>query len=187
MQLAEAQQQFIEIWGTLSSQWGISRTMAQIHALLMIRHEPMSAEDVMQELQISRGNANQNLRALMDWGLVYKHLRPGQRKEFFVAEKDIWQIARQITRERRRRELEPVQEMLEDIKNVEGKDAETRAFRTFAHELSDFIATLDKVSEIALRMEKSSFLKTLVRFFPKTERQDPAQRRRNLPEVVQES
>ena len=72
MNLEEAKNKFIQSWGTLGSQWGINRTMSQIHALLLVSAEPLSAEDVMEQLNISRGNANMNLRALMDWGLVTK-------------------------------------------------------------------------------------------------------------------
>jgi DNA-binding transcriptional regulator GbsR (MarR family) len=63
---------------------GINKTMAQIHALLMVSHEAVSMEDIMEELQISRGNASMNLRALMDWGIVYKEYKAGERREFFL-------------------------------------------------------------------------------------------------------
>ncbi len=68
MEFKEAKNKFVQTWGALGSQWGINKTMAQIHALLMISHEAVSMEDIMEELQISRGNASMNLRALMDWG-----------------------------------------------------------------------------------------------------------------------
>ncbi|RZJ54238.1 MAG: ArsR family transcriptional regulator, partial [Flavobacterium sp.] len=68
MDFKEAKNKFIQTWGALGSQWGINKTMAQIHALLMVAPEPLSMEDIMEELQISRGNASMNLRALMDWG-----------------------------------------------------------------------------------------------------------------------
>ena len=118
MKLDEAKEKFIQAWGTLGSNWGISRTMAQVHALLLVSPEPLSAEDVMEQLQISRGNANLNLRALIDWGLVQKELRPGERKEFFAAEKDIWKVFRQVVKERRKRELEPMLEVLQTLSKV---------------------------------------------------------------------
>ncbi len=70
MKLEAAKQEFINSWGVLGTQWGISRTMAQIHALLLVTPDPIHAEAIMEQLQISRGNANMNLRDLMDWGLV---------------------------------------------------------------------------------------------------------------------
>ena len=89
MKLKEAEEKFISAWGTFGTQWGINRTMAQIHALLLISEKALSAEDIMKELNISRGNVNMNVRELMLWGIVHKVLKFGERKEFFTAEKDI--------------------------------------------------------------------------------------------------
>ena len=105
MNLEEAKIEFVQSWGVLGSSWGINKAMAQIHALLLISPEALSAEEVMDKLQISRGNANMNLRALIDWGIIHKELRIGERKEFFKAEKDIIELARIITAERRKKKL----------------------------------------------------------------------------------
>ena len=118
MELDEGKEKFIQAWGTLGSKWGINRTMAQVQALLLISAEPLSAEEIMAGLNISRGNTNMNLRALMDWGVVFKELKPGERKEFFVAEKDVWSIAKQVVIERRKRELEPVLKVLKEIHDM---------------------------------------------------------------------
>src|SRR5687768_6692663 len=100
--------------------------MSQIHALLLVSKGELSAEEIMEQLSISRGNANMNIRALMDWGLVTKIIKPGDRKEYFAAGKDIWETARKITYERRKRELEPVMHMIEELRkdHVTGEDAE---------------------------------------------------------------
>jgi DNA-binding transcriptional regulator GbsR (MarR family) len=99
MELAEAKQKFIEAWGKLGSEWGINRTMAQVHALLLMSPEALTTEEVMEQLSISRGNANMTLRDLISWGLVEKQHKPGERKEYFFAEKDAWTIARQVAEE----------------------------------------------------------------------------------------
>src|SRR6201996_9081938 len=125
MQLAEAKAQFIANWGRFGTNWGINRTMAQIHALLLVSPDPLSAEDVMEELSISRGNANMNLRELIDWDLVQKVLIPGERKEFFTAEKDIWKVARQIVKERKKRELDQLITGLKEQSEVEGDEGDT--------------------------------------------------------------
>ena len=96
MELQEGKDKFIQAWGTLGSHWGINRTMAQVHALLLISPEALSAEEIMAELNISRGNANMNVRTLMDWGIVTKVVKSGERKEFFFSDKDIWDLAKQI-------------------------------------------------------------------------------------------
>ena len=105
MKLIESKEKFINAWGTLGTSWGINRTMAQVHALLLISPDVLSAEDIMEALTISRGNANMNVRTLIDWGLVFKETRAGERKEFFYAEKDIWIVFKQIAKERRKREF----------------------------------------------------------------------------------
>jgi DNA-binding transcriptional regulator GbsR (MarR family) len=104
---------FVRFWGEMASSWGINRTMAQIHALLYAADTPLNTDDVMERLQISRGNASTNLRALVEWDLVEKTQRPDSRKDFYVAETDVWHITAQIIEERQRRELQPVREQLE--------------------------------------------------------------------------
>jgi predicted transcriptional regulator len=93
MVLKKAEEKFIAAWGAIGTQWGINRTMAQIHALLLISEKSLSAEEIMSKLNISRGNVNMNVRDLMSWGLVHKVLKFGERKEFFTAEKDIYKTA----------------------------------------------------------------------------------------------
>ncbi|KAA3622217.1 MAG: transcriptional regulator [Bacteroidetes bacterium] len=129
MELEAAKEKFIQSWGVLGSNWGVNRTMAQIHALLLIAPEPLCADDIMEQLQISRGNANMNIRALIDWGLVYKELVVGQRKEFFVAEKDIWDVVRKIAAQRKKKELDPVIKTLEELSKVDESGTEAEAFK----------------------------------------------------------
>ena len=153
-ELAEPRTEFITQWGALGSQWGINRTMAQIHALLMTAPGPMSTDEVMSELQISRGNAHTNIKELIAWGLVRSIVRIGERKEYFEAEKDVWRIFTMVARERKRRELDPALEVLRQcaadsrgIKTPEGK-----AFHQQLKELEEFVklaTTLaDKVSSM---------------------------------------
>ena len=133
--------------------------MAQVHALLLISPEPLSTEDVMDQLNISRGNANMNLRALIDWHLVDRILKSGERREFFQAEKDVWRIATHITRERKKRELEPMVKLLADLKRTEGQNAETKAFRQMTHDLHDLTSRIDAVLERSTRSDVQWFLK----------------------------
>ncbi|MDG1262822.1 MAG: transcriptional regulator [Flavobacteriales bacterium] len=148
MQLDEAKEKFIASWGSLGSNWGVSRTMAQVHALLMISEEPMSAEDVMGALNISRGNTNMSIRSLIDWGLVEKLHKLGERKEFFQAEKDMWKVATRIARERRKRELAPIMSVLEQVKEVEvsdGNKQEAGKFLKQMNEIENFASRIDRM------------------------------------------
>ena len=114
----EALERFILSWGEMASSWGINRTMAQIHALLYASEEPFDTDAIMARLQVSRGNANMNLRSLMLWGLVRKVHLAGSRKDFYAAEKDVWEITAQIIREREKREIQPVVQGLEDSRRL---------------------------------------------------------------------
>lgn len=152
MDYSEAKNKFIQTWGALGSQWGINKTMAQIHALLMVSAEAVSMEEVMQELQISRGNASMNLRALMDWGIVYKEYKQGERREFFTAEKDLDELAVKIARERSKREIKPALKVLKEVSAIE--DANTNEAKHFVGQtkkLYDFVSRadnmIDKVTE----------------------------------------
>jgi DNA-binding transcriptional regulator GbsR (MarR family) len=152
MEFKEAKNKFVQTWGALGSQWGINKTMAQIHALLMVSAEAVSMEDVMEELQISRGNASMNLRALMDWGIVYKEYKAGERREFFTAEKDLDELASKIARERSKREIKPALKILKEVSSIESKDtAEEKHFVDQTTKLYDFVLKadnmLDKMTE----------------------------------------
>lgn len=167
MKLPEAKEKFIKAWGKLGSGWGINRTMAQVHALLLISADPLSAEDIMEDLKISRGNANMNLRELINWGLVEKEHKAGERREFFTAEKDIWKVAMQIAKERRRRELEPVKKLLGDLAKVDGdkRDKSVKAFTETISGIRDVVGKADQTLDTIVRMDEnwfvSSFLKLL--------------------------
>lgn len=162
MELNQAKAEFIQAWGTLGSSWGINRTMSQIHALLIVSKEPLSTEEIMDELKISRGNANMNIRSLMDWGLVKKQLIPGERKEFFTAGKDINEVARQIAKERKRREIDPILDVISNLKNVEGSDAETEEFKKTIAELGDFTQKVEGAIDKFIRSDKNWFYKTII-------------------------
>src|SRR6478672_4347902 len=148
MKFNEAKTKFVQTWGALGSQWGINKTMAQIHALLMVSNEPVSMEDIMAELQISRGNTNMNLRALMDWGIVYKEYKTGERREFFSAEKDLDELAVKISKERSKREIKPALKVLKEVSSIEtDATAEERHFVDQTTKLYDFVLQADNVLE----------------------------------------
>ncbi len=151
MELQEGKDKFIQAWGTLGSNWGINRTMAQVHALLLISKEPLSAEDIMSDLKISRGNANMNIRALIDWGLVHKELKQGERKEFFVAEKDMWRMVRQVILHRKKKELEPAIKVLEEVSVVTPNSPEAEEFLRMVSELKMFSEKADSALENVVR------------------------------------
>ena len=146
MEFKEAKNKFVQSWGALGSQWGINKTMAKIHALLMISTEAVSMEDIMEELQISRGNASMNLRALMDWGIVYKEYKAGERKEFFIAEKDLDELAVKIAKERSKREIKPALKVLKEVSTIKpNQTEEEKHFVEQTGKLYDFVLKADNV------------------------------------------
>lgn len=114
----DAQDRFIASWGQMASAWGISRTMAEVHALLYITGRALNTDEVIERLQISRGNASMSLRALQDWGLITRVHKRGDRKEYFEAERDVWTVFKTIARERKKRELDPVLTSLYEIRDL---------------------------------------------------------------------
>jgi DNA-binding transcriptional regulator GbsR (MarR family) len=163
MTLQEGKDKFIQSWGTLGSNWGINRTMAQIHALLLISPEALSADDIIEELKISRGNANMNIRALIDWGLVYKELKPGERREFFVAEKDMWEVVKNIIIQRKKKELEPMLRVLDELSSVEGEDEDTQMFTEVIKDIKLFSSKADSTLDTLIKADSNWFVGTFMK------------------------
>lgn len=163
MNLEEGKLKFIETWGGLAGSWGVTKTMAQIHALLLISTKPLCADQVISELGISRGNANMNLRELIDWELIVKTSREGDRKEYFEAEKDIWEVFRKIAVQRKKRELEPVVIALDELASVEAGCQESDAFCKMVKDLKLISCRADKILEQITKKESSWLVNGLVR------------------------
>jgi DNA-binding transcriptional regulator GbsR (MarR family) len=165
-QLEAVRDEFVAQWGAMGSSWGINRTMAQIHALLMVTTRPLSTDEIMEELKISRGNAHMNLRELVGWGLVRSVIRKGERKEFFEAEKDVWKMFCIIVRERKRREIRPAITVLKDCtERVENlKSPEAVAFAKQTRALSEFMETADGVLSKVARSEQSTIVPWALKF-----------------------
>ena len=167
MKLTEAKQQFISSWGAFGTHWGINRTMAQIHALLLVSPDAMTQDDIMKELDISRGNTNMNIRELINWGLVERILLPGERKEYFSAEKNIWKVVKQIVKERKKRELEPMLQLLDKLEEVEG-DKRDKNVKTFVDTISGIKKLgrqADKMLDTMVKADELWFLGAMMRFF----------------------
>ena len=145
MSISTAKKQFVQSWGEMGACWGINKTMAQIHALLIASEKPLSTDSVMEELQISRGNANMNLRELINWGLIRRTSIPGDRKEYFFSETDVWKMFCTIARERKKREIEPVIRSLTECMEMVKEDKRSREFREKLGELLKFVKTADSV------------------------------------------
>jgi len=163
MEFKQAKQQFISTWGELGCNWGICRTMGHIHALLLISPEALSADEIMEELQISRGNSNMNLRGLMDWGLVYRQSKPGERKDFYTAEKDFWNVFRKTLRKRKEKELAPMLKMIKGISNVQSQCNHSSEFNKVVKDLSLISRAADNSLDKLLNSESNLLLNAFVK------------------------
>ncbi len=158
--LARAQDQFILEWGRMSSSWGINRTMAQIHALLFITARPLTVDEIMKRLMISRGNASMSLRDLMEWGIVRRFRRPGERKDTYTSESDPWLMFVRVVRERKRRELDPTAQAIRECIAMLPKPNATPEGKVFSERLSGLLEVfklLDAVYENALSTDGAFF------------------------------
>ena len=159
-ELAEIKDDFVTQWGALGSQWGINRTMAMIHALLLVSPKPLTTDEIMDDLSVSRGNANTNLRELVSWGLIRQVIVKGERKDHYEAEKDTWKIFCTVARERKRRETEPASKVLSDcidrsksIKSTEGKELHKQLTA-----LNDFVTLANSIMEKVASKDQSTLL-----------------------------
>ncbi len=164
MEYQEAKEKFISTWGSLGTLWGINKAMAQIQALLFISTKPLSMEDIMEELKISRGNTSMNLRQLMDWGIVTKALIAGERKEFFTTEKDVQELARHIANERSRREIKPVIKVLKDVSSIKNDGTEkTKELIKQTKALHDLAETADSMLNKIINQDQNWITKSLIK------------------------
>ena len=168
MELEQAKIKYIHTWGTLASSWGVNKTMAQVHALLLVSTKPLSSEDIMEALKISRGNVNMNVRALIDWGIVRKEFVAGERKDFFAADKDIWELFKQVTKERKKREVEPVLKVLEELQNEVKEDSEEAiAFKKVMNDLSSVTNTVNGLLDKAIKADEHWLLSSFTKLIKK--------------------
>ncbi|WP_299384080.1 ArsR family transcriptional regulator [uncultured Lacinutrix sp.] len=166
MDYQEAKDKFISTWGSLGSLWGINKAMAQIQALLFISTKPLSMEEIMEDLKISRGNTSMNLRQLMDWGIVTKTLVAGERKEFFTTEKDVQELARIVAKERSRREIKPVIKVLEEVSSIENDGTEkTKELIKQTKALHELTETMDVMINKLVDQKQNWITKSVLKLF----------------------
>lgn len=165
MTLKESKAKFIETWGLLGSQWGVNKSVAQVHALLLMAPRPLSTDQIMEELVISRGNAHMSLRMLVDWGIVYKRVLPGERKEYYEAEKDVWTWSHRIGAVRKQRELDPVLAVLGELRaaGITDQSEEGKEFVRQVARLDSFTRQLGKMADKVFRSAKGEMLLKLIK------------------------
>jgi len=165
--LQRSQEMFIRRWGEMAGYWGINRTMAEIHALLYICERALCMDEIMERVQISRGSVSMNLRHLMEWDLVRRVHQPAGRKEYFLAETDVWRIFEAITRHRKRRELEPIIETIRrardmvkpEMKGLSDPQANrARIYHTRLKQMLEFLETVSGLFNVVQKLGPARML-----------------------------
>ena len=168
--LITAQDLFIRRWGEMGATWGINRTQAEIHALCYITAQPVCTDDVMERLNISRGNASMSLRALCDWGIIRRLHKRGERREYFESLSDVWEMFSIIAAERKRREMDPVletirqcQQMLDEasLGKAAAKREDVQATRQRLAGMEEFMTVTNKIFQQFIGNAKSGLTKVV--------------------------
>jgi len=149
----ETLRDFVEAWGAMGSLWGINRSVARVHALLMASEEPLSLDEIAERLQMSKGNASMSLRDLRTFGVVRQVEAPGDRRDFYVTEPDVWTMFFRILSERKRREFDPALEAIRSLVETAGASG---AVRDRLLQMADLLSTADGVMARFLRDPGSS-------------------------------
>jgi len=153
--LSEASSRFIEKWGSMGVLWGINRSMARIHAFIILSDEPVDLDSVANELEISRGNASMSLKELRNWGVIKRVHISGDRRDFYIAEPDMWNMLFNIATERKKREFDPALQALRRLLSEVDEKKERGVYGRLT-ELEDTIAAIDRIMQRFLGNEKAS-------------------------------
>ncbi len=164
MEYQEGKGKFIKTWGELGTNWGINKTMGQIHGLLLISISELTTDDIMSELKISRGNVNMNLRSLVEWGLIVKVEKDGDRKDYYAAIKDIWTVFRHIIKKRKEKELHPMIHLLEELEALQPLDDKSVEFIKMMDELSLFSNKADKALDNLVNSKANILVSSYMKF-----------------------
>jgi DNA-binding transcriptional regulator GbsR (MarR family) len=159
-QLQEVEDQFVSLWRTMSSLWGVSPTMAEIHGLLYISGAALTMDDIMDRLSISRGNVSMNLSKLVEWGLVRRVHQRGDRRDYYESLRDVWEMFTLVLAQRKRREVDPILTTLRKCReslSAEslGAQAEDPAARERFRRVDDLLSLLSLVDSLAQRFFES--------------------------------
>jgi len=153
--LQEVEDRFVDQWDMMSSLWGIAPTMARIHGLLYISGAALSMDDIMARLAISRGNVSMNLSKLVEWGLVRRVHKRGDRRDYYESLADVWEMFTLVAQQRKRREIDPILSTLrrcQESLNELGDDPESRER---AKRISDLLKFLTLMENLAKRFFES--------------------------------
>ncbi|MBN2011880.1 ArsR family transcriptional regulator [candidate division KSB1 bacterium] len=153
--LSEEYSRFIESWGSLGVFWGINRSMARIHAFLMLSEQPVDLDTISDTLNISRGNASMSLKELRSWGAIQRVHASGDRRDFYIVEQDAWRMLFKIAKGRKEREFNPALYALRDLMSEADTEQQAQVNARLT-QMEEILSTVHAVMNKALESEKSS-------------------------------
>jgi DNA-binding transcriptional regulator GbsR (MarR family) len=162
VQLTQTMQRYIVHWGEMGSRWGMNRSVAQIHALLFLSEKPLNADEIGETLGVARSNVSTGLKELVTWDLVHITHVLGDRRDFFAAQQDTWEVIRAIMEGRKRRELDPTLAALRECAAQLQKDKDTpAAVRQRIVTQLEFLETVTRWFDAMMRMPRKTLLKMM--------------------------
>ena len=176
--LSPVARKFILHWGEMGTNWGVNRSVAQIHALLYLSDRPINAEEISDTLQLARSNVSTALKELQSYNIVRRQHVAGDRRDHFVAETDLWDLLMRISAERKRREIDPTIELLAQLKEriAERRDVPEHV-RERIGRMHDFISTLTNWYDQVRRLPKPTLI-TLMKLGAKIAQFIPGSKKR---------
>jgi len=179
-QLSPAVERFILHWGDLGGQWGVNRSVAQIHALLYLSERPLTAEDIAETLGLARSNVSNSIKELMAWRLIHRIPVRGDRRDHFEAETDIWEMVTRIAQGRKEREIDPAAEALRAcMAEAERDDQISPVAMKRLEEMLDFVETINRWYEQMLGVPKPALIALIKMGSKVTSLLSPGARRRS--------
>jgi DNA-binding transcriptional regulator GbsR (MarR family) len=168
--LPPAMTRFILHWGDLGTQWGVNRSVAQIHALLYLSERPLNAEQIAETLGLARSNVSTSIRELLNWQLIHRIPILGDRRDHYSAETDIWEMVTRIARGRKAREVDPAEAALKAATAEADADKQVSPVaRERLHAMLDFVTTMSRWHDEMIGLPKSTLL-TLIKMGSKVTR-----------------
>jgi DNA-binding transcriptional regulator GbsR (MarR family) len=161
MELTYISRRFIVHWGEMGSNWGVNRSVAQIHALLYVHGQPLHAEDIADTLALARSNVSNSLKELLNWRLIRVTHLLGDRRDYYETSGDVWELFRTIVRERKEREFDPTVALLKELSRDPALAQESPALQDRLRSTLDFMQTLGSWSDEMLRLSPATLEKIL--------------------------
>jgi DNA-binding transcriptional regulator GbsR (MarR family) len=161
MKLSPITQQFVLHWGEMGTRWGVNRTVAQIHALLYMSENALTADEITETLGVARSNVSNSIKELLSWRLVKVVHVMGDRRDHFETSKDVWELFKLIVAGRKQREIDPTLQIFDELMSSPNFNKESRETRKRIEETQQFIRVLTQWSDEMLRLEPETLMKVL--------------------------